>query len=57
MFDLHCAVFFVCSLEKQVKEIVHKVFWDSLEKQLNDDPPVYDHAIKLVEEIKEVRLK
>ncbi|XP_062856886.1 T-complex protein 11-like protein 1 [Trichomycterus rosablanca] len=44
------------SLEKQVKEIVHKVFWDSLEKQLNDDPPVYDHAIKLVQEIKETLL-
>ncbi|XP_036424005.1 T-complex protein 11-like protein 1 [Colossoma macropomum] len=44
------------SLEKRVKEIMHKVFWDSLEAQLNDDPPVYDHAIKLVGEIKETLL-
>ncbi|XP_026880804.2 T-complex protein 11-like protein 1 isoform X2 [Electrophorus electricus] len=44
------------SLEKRVKEIMHKVFWDSLESQLNDDPPVYDHAIKLVGEIKETLL-
>uniref|UniRef100_A0AAR2JA95 T-complex 11, testis-specific-like 1 n=1 Tax=Pygocentrus nattereri TaxID=42514 RepID=A0AAR2JA95_PYGNA len=44
------------SLEKRVKEIMHKAFWDSLEAQLNDDPPVYDHAIKLVGEIKETLL-
>ncbi|XP_053362283.1 T-complex protein 11-like protein 1 [Clarias gariepinus] len=44
------------SLEKQVKEIVHKAFWDNLETQLNDDPPVYEHAIKLVGEIKETLL-
>ncbi|KAK2838431.1 hypothetical protein Q7C36_013245 [Tachysurus vachellii] len=44
------------SLEKQVKEIVHKAFWDCLESQLNDDPPVYEHAIKLVGEIKETLL-
>lgn len=34
---------------------MHKAFWESLESQLNDDPPVYEHAIKLVKEIKEVR--
>ncbi|XP_060784264.1 T-complex protein 11-like protein 1 [Neoarius graeffei] len=44
------------SLEKRVKEIVHKLFWEGLEAQLNDDPPVYDHAIKLVGEIKETLL-
>ncbi|KAI5616158.1 T-complex protein 11-like protein 1, partial [Silurus asotus] len=44
------------SLEKRVKEIVHKAFWDCLETQLNDDPPVYEHAIKLVGEIKETLL-
>ncbi|KAF4094345.1 hypothetical protein AMELA_G00012080 [Ameiurus melas] len=44
------------SLEKHVKEIVHKAFWDCLEAQLNDDPPVYEHAIKLVGEIKETLL-
>lgn len=42
------------SLEKQVKDIVHKAFWDSLESELNDDPPEYEHAIKLLEEIREV---
>lgn len=33
---------------------MHKAFWDCLETQLNDAPPVYEHAIKLVGEIKEV---
>uniref|UniRef100_A0A8D0L764 T-complex 11 like 1 n=1 Tax=Sphenodon punctatus TaxID=8508 RepID=A0A8D0L764_SPHPU len=44
------------SLEKRVREIVHKAFWDCLEAQLSDDPPTYDHAIKLVGEIKETLL-
>lgn len=47
--------FLVFSLEKRVKEIVHKAFWDCLSVQLSEDPPTYDHAIKLVGEIKEVR--
>lgn len=37
-----------------VKRIVHKAFWDHLESELNEDPPEYEHAIKLFEEIKEV---
>uniref|UniRef100_A0A8C8RPT0 T-complex 11 like 1 n=1 Tax=Pelusios castaneus TaxID=367368 RepID=A0A8C8RPT0_9SAUR len=44
------------SLEKTVKEIVHKAFWDCLETQLSEDPPKYDHSIKLVGEIKEALL-
>uniref|UniRef100_A0A9J7XV51 T-complex 11, testis-specific-like 1 n=2 Tax=Cyprinus carpio TaxID=7962 RepID=A0A9J7XV51_CYPCA len=44
------------SLEKQVKEIMHKAFWDCLESQLNDDPPSYSHAVTLVGEIKETLL-
>lgn len=47
----------VFSLEKRVKEIVHKAFWDCLSVQLSEEPPTYDHAIKLVGEIKEVRLR
>ncbi|XP_044281875.1 T-complex protein 11-like protein 1 isoform X1 [Varanus komodoensis] len=44
------------SLEKRVRDIVHKAFWDCLETQLKEDPPSYDHAIKLVGEIKETLL-
>ncbi|KAK2892768.1 hypothetical protein Q8A67_012756 [Cirrhinus molitorella] len=40
------------SLEKRVKDMVHKAFWDCLESELNDDPPEYDYAIKLLEEIR-----
>ncbi|MBN3294099.1 T11L1 protein, partial [Polypterus senegalus] len=46
----------VGSLEKRVREIVHKAFWDSLETQLSENPPTYDHAIKLLGEIKETLL-
>ncbi|XP_028586186.2 T-complex protein 11-like protein 1 [Podarcis muralis] len=44
------------SLERRVRDIVHKAFWDCLETQLKEDPPSYDHAIKLVGEIKETLL-
>lgn len=44
------------SLERRVKEIMHKAFWDCLESQLNEDPPSYDHAIKLLAEIKKTLL-
>ncbi|KAM9080380.1 T-complex protein 11-like protein 1 isoform 1-T4 [Megaptera novaeangliae] len=44
------------SLEKKVKDIVHKAFWDCLSVQLSEDPPTYDRAIKLVGEIKETLL-
>ncbi|XP_008634605.1 PREDICTED: T-complex protein 11-like protein 2 isoform X1 [Corvus brachyrhynchos] len=39
-----------------VKQIVHKAFWDHLESELNEDPPEYEHAIKLFEEIREILL-
>lgn len=41
------------SLEKQVKEIMHKAFWDLLEESLGSDPPEYDHALILLKEVKE----
>nr|XP_020460100.1 T-complex protein 11-like protein 1 [Monopterus albus] len=44
------------SLERRVKEIMHKAFWDCLEAQLKEDPPSYNHAIKLLAEIKETLL-
>ncbi|XP_063783913.1 T-complex protein 11-like protein 2 isoform X2 [Pseudophryne corroboree] len=44
------------SLEGRVKQIVHKAFWDSLESELKKDPPQYEHAIKLFDEIKEILL-
>ncbi|KAK7891981.1 hypothetical protein WMY93_023944 [Mugilogobius chulae] len=44
------------SLERRVKEIMHKAFWDCLDTQLKENPPSYDHAIKLLSEIKEILL-
>ncbi|XP_056243929.1 T-complex protein 11-like protein 1 [Seriola aureovittata] len=44
------------SLERRVKEIMHKAFWDCLETQLMEEPPSYGHAIKLLAEIKETLL-
>lgn len=44
------------SLTGKVKRIIYKAFWDRLEKDLNEDPPEYESAIKLFEEIKEILL-
>lgn len=44
------------SLWKMVRDNVHKAFWDILEAELNDDPPEYGQAIKLLEEIREILL-
>ncbi|GAB0096776.1 T-complex protein 11-like protein 1 [Sergentomyia squamirostris] len=41
------------SLERRVKDVVHRAFWDLLRKQLSNDPPCYDHAIQLLTDIKE----
>ena len=37
-----------------MRDNLHKAFWDILETELNDDPPEYQFAIKLLEEIREV---
>ncbi|XP_077953894.1 uncharacterized protein LOC144383014 isoform X1 [Gasterosteus aculeatus] len=47
----------VHSLARQVKEIMHKAFWDCLEAQLKEEPQTYGHSIKLLSGIREVRLK
>ncbi|NXH21750.1 T11L1 protein, partial [Bucco capensis] len=52
-FQIKPAEFPEHSLERKVRDIVHKAFWDCLEAQLKEDPPTYDHAIKLLGEIKE----
>lgn len=41
------------TIEKQVKEVVHKAFWDVLQAQLNEDPPNYTQAMILLNEVKE----
>lgn len=37
-----------------MSEIVHRAFWDSLREQLNSDPPNYNHAVILLQEVKTV---
>ncbi|KAM7402513.1 hypothetical protein PAMP_017741 [Pampus punctatissimus] len=40
------------SLEGRVTDIVHRAFWDNLHEQLNSDPPNYNHAVILLQEVK-----
>lgn len=42
------------SLENRIKLIMHDAFWDVLRDELNSNPPKYDHAIALLDDIKEV---
>lgn len=42
------------SLERRIKEIMHKAFWDVLKEELERTPPSYNLAIKLLTDIKEV---
>lgn len=41
------------SVEKIIKETMHKAFWDILRTQLGSDPPVYSHALVLLNDVKE----
>uniref|UniRef100_T1IQ07 T-complex protein 11-like protein 1 n=1 Tax=Strigamia maritima TaxID=126957 RepID=T1IQ07_STRMM len=41
------------SLERQIKETVHKAFWDAFAEQLTESPANYQHAMILLNEIKE----
>lgn len=43
-----------CRLEKQVRDVVHKAFWDKLREELKQEPPVFSQAMALIEEVKEV---
>ncbi|KAI8519122.1 T-complex protein 11 [Branchiostoma belcheri] len=42
------------SLEKQVKDTVHRAFWDALREELAEEPPTFQHAINLLGEVKEM---
>ncbi|XP_064489809.1 T-complex protein 11-like protein 1 [Ornithodoros turicata] len=52
-FQLKQAEFPERSLEKTVKEMVHKAYWKILDEELKEDPPKYGHALKLLEEMRE----
>merc|ERR1719510_2734251 len=39
-------------LEKQIKEVMQRAFWDILQEQLEQDPPVYSQALQLFMEVK-----
>nr|XP_045621956.1 T-complex protein 11-like protein 1 isoform X4 [Procambarus clarkii] len=41
------------SVEKQVRDVMHKAFWDQLASQLLQDPPCYDQALVLLQEVQE----
>lgn len=53
LFIYYSLINLLYSLEKRIKDCMHKAFWDLLREQLNSNPPCYDHAIQLLSEIKE----
>lgn len=58
---MRCINFKLClfhsiSFLKQVKDTMHKAFWEILREHLNSDPPEYSQAMTLLTEIREVCL-
>ena len=51
---LFVCLFFVSRLERQVRDVVHKAFWDKLREEISQEPPVYNQALSLLQELKEV---
>nr|CAG4649282.1 EOG090X04Z9 [Scapholeberis mucronata]SVE93581.1 EOG090X04Z9 [Scapholeberis mucronata] len=41
------------SIQKTIKDIAHQAFWDLLKEEFEQDPPKYERALTLLEEIKE----
>ncbi|KAJ8976026.1 hypothetical protein NQ317_003567 [Molorchus minor] len=41
------------SIQKIIKDTMHKAFWDVLREQLAEDPPNYTQALNLLEQIKQ----
>ncbi|MPC60900.1 T-complex protein 11-like protein 1 [Portunus trituberculatus] len=41
------------SIEKQVRDVMHKAFWDHLAQELAQDPPTYDQAFVLLQEVRD----
>ena len=44
------------TLERIIKDTMHKAFWDILKTQIESEPPCFNHAIQLLADIKEVCL-
>lgn len=42
------------SVGHRVKTVLHEAYWDRLREDLNAIPPVYDHAIALLGDVREV---
>ena len=40
-------------MQEQIKEIVHRAFWDVLDEQLKEDPPNFTQALVLIQEVKD----
>ncbi|XP_050307825.1 T-complex protein 11-like protein 1 isoform X2 [Anthonomus grandis grandis] len=41
------------TVQKVIKDTMHKAFWDILRQELNSDPPCYNQAFVLLEEVKQ----
>ena len=54
---LICVCFHLFRFEKQVKEVLHKAFWDAFKEKVSEDPPDYSHAVVLITEVKEVKYR
>lgn len=54
---LNYKFYFIHSYKKLVKETMHRAYFDILREQLESDPPVYNQALVLLEDVKQVHVK
>merc|ERR1712165_588399 len=40
------------TIEAHIKKIIHQAFWDLLAEELKEEPPVYNQALSLMEEVR-----
>ena len=53
-FQIKKAEFPPSSFEGTFKSILHKAFWDLMEEKLKEDPPDYESAISVFEDVKKL---
>jgi len=45
------------SIQQQIKENVHRAFWELLHTELNSEPPIYDHLLSIIAELRDTFCK
>ena len=45
------------NLQSHIKDTVHKAFWNILYRELNSTPPIYEHLLNIITELRDTFCK